>query len=217
MIRVLIVDDQPLIRAALRDLITNHPALELVAEADDGIGAVAAAKRLHPDVVLMDIQMPTMDGIEATRTITAAPIEAKVLILTTFEEPQNVLAAVDAGASGFIGKSAPARQLADAIVAVHAGDLSMSSRAIEALVAAAQGRVSAPDGESAFDALTPRERELVILTAEGLSDDDIATSLSISRQTAKTHINRAMVKLHVGTRAQLVALAYRAHLVHAPR
>lgn len=216
-IRVLIADDQALIRAGFRVLVDSAPDLEVVGEASDGAEAVALARSTRADVVLMDIRMPGTDGLAATRAITADDDLAgvRVLVLTTFEVDEYVVEAVRAGASGFLGKGVEPEALLDAIRVVAAGDSLLSPRATRALiarfVAPATAAPAAPDPR--LDRLTAREREVVTLVAQGMSNDEIAEHLHVSPLTAKTHANRAMMKLDVRDRAQLVVLAYQTGLV----
>lgn len=219
MISVVVADDQVLIRSALRDLLTHSPDLTVVGEASDGHEAVRLARGEHPDVVLMDIRMPGMDGITATRQICEDPqsAEVRVLILTTFEEDQYVVEALRAGASGFIGKGAEHEEILHAIRAVHAGDALLSPRATRSLI----NRFVTPPGRSATSSspaadlrqLTSREIEVLVQVGQGLSNDEIAEALVISPHTAKTHVKRVMVKLHAHDRAQLVIAAYENGLI----
>ena len=217
-VRVLLADDQVLIRSGFRALINSAPDLEVVGEAADGAEAVALARLTGADVVVMDIRMPDVDGIEATRRICADADMARVrvLVLTTFEQDEHVLEAVQAGASGFLGKGVEPEVLMDAIRTVAAGDALLSPRATRTLISRylrpAQDPVAAP---SSLSALTDREREVLALVAEGLSNDDIASRLFLSPLTAKTHVSRSMMKLGARDRAQLVVLAYRSGLVRA--
>jgi DNA-binding NarL/FixJ family response regulator len=226
-IRVLLADDQALIRAGFRVLIDAAEDLEVVGEAVDGEEAVRLARECRADVVLMDIRMPKLDGVEATRRITRDDDLAgvKVVMLTTFEIDDYVINAIEAGASGFLGKGVEPAQLLDAIRVVAAGDALLSPRATQALLSSiAAGTTSTtateasapPQPSKLFDVLTERERQVVALAAQGLSNDQIAEQLYLSRLTVKTHANRAMMKLDVHDRAQLVALAYRTGLVVAP-
>ena len=220
MIRVLLADDQALIRAGFRALIDSTDDLQVVGEAGDGAEAIELARSTRADVVLMDIRMPGTDGLAATRAITSDEDLAgvKVLVLTTFEIDEYVIEAIRAGASGFIGKGAEPEALLDAIRVVAAGDALLSPKATQALIArlAAQPDDGPPVPAPSLDALTPREREVVTLVATGLSNDEIAERLVVSPLTAKTHVNRAMMKLDAHDRAQLVVIAFRAGLVRAP-
>ncbi|MEZ3160782.1 response regulator transcription factor [Microbacterium sp. BWT-B31] len=218
MIRVLIVDDQALIRTAVREILRAAADVEVVGEAVDGAEAVAVAMAQHPDVVLMDIRMPQLDGIEATARICRDPALARtrVLILTTFEDDDNVVAALRAGASGFIGKGSEPDEIVRAVRAIDAGDALLSPAATRGLIAkylaAAPARpVDAP--QAPLDALTPREEEILTLVARGRSNDEIATELVISPLTAKTHVNRIMAKIGAHDRAQLVVWAYESGFV----
>ncbi len=214
---MVLADDQVLIRAGLRALIDSTDDLEVVGEASDGAEAVELARSARADVVVMDIQMPGLDGLGATRQITAQEDLAgvRVLILTTFELEENVLTALRAGASGFLGKGAEPGALLDAIRTVAAGEALLSPRATGALIDRyldAPGPGPVPDPPS-LEVLTDREREVVGLVAHGLSNDDIARRLFVSTSTAKTHVNRAMSKLGARDRAQLVIAAYSSGLV----
>jgi len=218
MIRVVLADDQALIRAGFRVLIDSAPDLEVVGEAADGEKAVALVRSTRADVVLMDIRMPGMDGLAATRAITGDDDLAgvRVIVLTTFEVDDYVISAVQAGASGFLGKGVEPAELLDAIRVVAAGDALLSPRATQALLSrfALTAGAAAPSGAAAeLDVLTEREREIMALIAHGLSNDDIAERLYLSPLTVKTHANRAMMKLGARDRAQLVVLAYQRGLV----
>jgi DNA-binding NarL/FixJ family response regulator len=216
-IRVVLADDQALIRSGFRVLIDSADDLEVVGEAATGDDAVRLARSTRADVVLMDIRMPGMDGIAATREITGDDDLAgvKVVVLTTFEIDAYVIEAVRAGASGFLSKSIEPADLLDAIRTVAGGDALLSPKATQTLLTefATTGAAtpSIPDGT--LDDLTTRERELMTLAAHGLSNDQIAERLFLSPLTVKTHINRAMMKLAVRDRAQLVVLAYQTGLV----
>ena len=217
-IRVLLADDQALIRAGFRMIIDAEPGLAVAAEAADGKEAVELARSERVDVVLMDIRMPRVDGLEATRRICADDGLAgvRVLVLTTFENDDNVVLALQAGASGFLGKTVTPAELVNAIKVVAAGEALLSPRATRGLVSrfVAQQRPPAPPIRlPGLDLLTDREREILVLVAHGLSNDDIAGRLFLSPLTAKTHVNRTMTKLGVRDRAQLVVLAYRHGLV----
>ncbi|ROS31096.1 response regulator transcription factor [Cellulomonas sp. PhB150] len=214
-IRVLVVDDQELIRAGFAALVGAAPDMEVVGEADDGAAAIEIARRERPDVVLIDIRMPGMDGIAATEVIAADPdlADVKVIVLTTFEMDEYVVAALRAGASGFLGKGVRPAALLDGIRTVAGGDSLLSPKATRSLIAQVLDQHAAPvvDGE-AFAHLTPREREIVELVARGLSNDEIAAQLYLSPLTAKTHVNRSMMKLGARDRAQLVVFAYQSGL-----
>ena len=219
-IRVLLADDQALIRAGFAALVRSAADMEVVGEAVDGEDALAQSRATRPDVVLMDIRMPGTDGISATGLITgdADLADVKVLVLTTFEDDDLVLAALRAGASGFLGKGVEPVELLDAIRVVAAGDALLSPKATKGLIERVLAQPS--DGPSDLvgadlDVLTEREREVVALVAHGLTNDDIAARLYVSPLTAKTHVNRAMTKLGVRDRAQLVVIAYRTGLVRA--
>jgi len=210
-IRVLLADDQPLIRLGFRGLITTQPDFEVVGEAEDGRQAVELARSARADVVLMDIRMPVLDGLAATRQICEDENldGVKVLILTTFEHDEYVLEALRAGASGFLGKATEPADLLNAIRVVAGGESLLSPRATSSLIT----RFLRPVDETTttpeiFKALTDRELEILMLVAQGLSNADIAEKLFISPLTAKTHVNRTMMKLDARDRAQLVILAY---------
>ena len=219
MIRVLLVDDQALIRAGFRVLIDAEDDLEVVGEAADGAEAITLARSTRADVVLMDIRMPGTDGLAATRAITSDDDMAgvKVLVLTTFEIDEYVVEAIRAGASGFIGKGVDPASLVDAIRVIAAGDALLSPKATQALMTrfAAQPDVSHRASTVRLDLLTPRELEIVTLVGTGLSNDEIAERLYVSPLTAKTHVNRAMMKLGARDRAQLVVIAFQSGLVTA--
>jgi DNA-binding NarL/FixJ family response regulator len=221
-IDVLLADDQALLRGTFRLLIDSEPDMRVVAEAGDGRAAAELAREHRPDVVLMDIRMPVLDGVAATARIADDPALSgvKVLILTTFEDDEYVAEALRAGASGFLGKGVDPSDLLRAIRTVAAGDVLLSPAATRALLtrflaeptaSAAGSRAAA--ARAALDGLTAREREVVALVATGLSNDDIAERLFVTTLTAKTHVNRAMVKSGARDRAQLVVIAYEAGLV----
>ena len=220
-IRVVLADDQALIRAGFKALIDSAPDLTVVAEAATGTEAVALTRSSRADVVLMDIRMPDMDGITATRQITTDDDMAgvRVVMLTTFEIDDLVVQAIRAGASGFLGKGVEPAELLDAIRVVAGGDALLSPRATRGLLAQlAQDAISLPATEpDEFKLLTARERELMTLVATGLSNEDIADRLYLSPLTVKTHVNRAMMKLGARDRAQLVVLAYEGGLVQVGR
>jgi len=216
-IRVVLADDQVLFRAALRIMIDVEADLTVVGEAATGRAAVEQARQTGPDVLLMDIRMPGTDGLAATRQITADPAltAVRVLILTTFEIEEYVFQALRAGAAGFIGKGAEPGELLAAIRTVNRGDALLSPSATKSLITRYLARpgneeLAAPER---LKALTAREREVLVLVAAGLSNDEIADHLVLSTHTAKTHVNRAMVKLGARDRAQLVVIAYETGLV----
>lgn len=216
MIRVLLADDQALIRAGFRVLLDSEENIEVVGEAEDGAQAVKLASQRRADVVLMDIRMPGVDGLEATRRLTADDSLAgvKVLILTTFESDEYVYEALQAGASGFLVKDTEPAQLVHAIRVVAKGDALLSpgiTRRLIADIAARRPRQRPP--HPALSELTGREREMMELVAQGLSNEEIATQLFLSPLTVKTHVGHAMLKLHARDRAQLVVIAYQSGLV----
>ncbi|MFK4762032.1 response regulator [Microbacterium sp. ZW T5_45] len=217
MITVLIADDQVLIRQAVTDILTGRDGIAVVGHAVDGADAVAKATQLRPDVIVMDIRMPTLDGIAATSRICANPAlsETRVLILTTFEEDEYLVAALRAGASGFIGKGSEPEEIVRAVQAVHAGDALLSPAATRTLITRYVNIPSEPTAEAIPELaeLTDREREVLLLVARGRSNQDIAEELFISPHTAKTHVNRVMTKLHAHDRAQLVIAAYESGLL----
>jgi DNA-binding NarL/FixJ family response regulator len=222
-VRVLIVDDQAMIRSGLRALLETGEGCEVVGEAADGRRAVEMARMLMPDVILMDLRMPVLDGVSAVVELRADAATASIgiLALTTFDTGENVLAALKAGANGFLGKSADHEELMRAVGRVAAGEASLSDLATNAVVGhlaetARRPRLHEPASAQELGrvaALTSREREVVSLVARGLSNDDIAEHLFISPMTAKTHVNRAMTKMQVSDRAQLVVAAMRADLL----
>lgn len=215
-IRVLLADDQALLRGTFRMLLDSAPDMEVIAEAATGREAVELARSHRADLVLMDIRMPDLDGLAATRLISEDEDLAgvKVLVLTTFENDEYVAEALRAGASGFLGKGINPDELLDAIRVVAAGDSLLSPIATKALIARFLAQPAAPcrAAPSQLAALTPREREVVALVAAGLSNDEIAERLFVTPLTAKTHANRAMTKLGARDRAQLVVIAYQTGL-----
>ncbi|MEM7140743.1 MAG: response regulator transcription factor [Actinomycetota bacterium] len=214
-IRVVLVDDQALIRAGFKAIIDTAPDLAVVGEADDGAHAVEVIRRERADVVLMDVRMPNQDGITTTREITGDDDLAgvRVIVLTTFELDEYVVAAMGAGASGFLDKGVDPDVLLDAIRVVAAGEALLTPKATRALLASLGDEPAAvPVDEEALEHLTNREREVVGLVGKGLSNDEIAEALFLSPLTAKTHVSRAMTKLHARDRAQLVAMAFKTGL-----
>ncbi|WP_340384224.1 response regulator transcription factor [Streptomyces sp. SS7] len=215
MIRVLLADDQSLVRAGFRALLDAQPDIEVCAEAADGEEAVRAVGELHPDVVLMDIRMPRLDGLVATRRITGDETLAgvRVVMLTTFELDEYVFEAIRSGASGFLVKDTEPEELLRAVRAVVAGDALLSPGVTRRLIAEFAARSKEPAAAEELGRLTEREREVMTLVGIGLSNEEIARRLVVSPLTAKTHVSRTMVKLGVRDRAQLVVLAYESGLV----
>ena len=217
-IRVLIAEDQALLRSTLAALLQAEPGMSVVGLAEDGVRAVALAAELRPDVILMDIQMPGLTGIEATRRICAAPaLEAtRILILTMFEIDDYVLGALRAGACGFLLKDADPQSLVDAVRTVHEGQSLLSPQVLSRLVARMPRTVAGASGTSRagdVEALTPRQREVLLLIAKGLSNSEIEAELGITRATCRSHITALLARLHARDRAQLVISAYEAGLV----
>ena len=215
MIRVLLADDQALVRAGFRSLLNAEDDITVVGEVPDGAEAVAVARREKPDVVLMDIRMPGTDGLEATRQIGADPelADVHVVILTTFDLDEYVFEALRIGASGFLVKDTEPVELLQAVRVVARGDALLSPGVTRRLVAEFATRSRQPHASKELDVLTEREKEIVALVGEGLSNDEIAGRLVLSPATAKTHVSRAMIKLGVRDRAQLVVVAYQTGLV----
>ena len=213
-IRVVVVDDQDMIRAGIAALLGAQDDLEVVGEAADGVAALAEVTRTAPDVVVMDIRMPGMDGLTATRELTAAPGGPKVLVLTTFDADENVYRALRAGASGFLLKGARPAELAEAVRVVAAGEAllapSVTRRLVEHVVTAGLAPPGPPRGTPE---LTPRERDVLELVARGLSNTEIAARLVLAEQTVKTHVSHVFTKLGVRDRAQAVVHAYETGLV----
>lgn len=215
-IRVVVADDQALIRAGLRALINAEPDIEIAGEAADGDEAVRVVRSARPDVVLMDIRMPVMDGIEATRCIAEDPQlqSVRVMVLTTFEMDEYVFEALRAGAAGFLLKDADPDELLRAIHVVAGGDALLSPSVTRRVIEAFSARPAAvAPSRTLLAELTEREKEVVALVGSGLSNDEIATRLFISPATARTHVSRAMQKIDARDRAQLVVFAYEAGLV----
>jgi DNA-binding NarL/FixJ family response regulator len=213
--RVLVADDQTLVRAGFRLLVDSAPDLAVVGEAADGAQAVELARRERPEVVLMDIRMPVMDGLEATRQLGALPETARtrILILTTFDLDEYVYQALRAGASGFVLKDIAPADLLTAIRVVAAGDALLAPSVTRRLIAEFARRRDPTPPVAALEVLTDREREVLALVARGLSNGEIAEQLVVSPATSKTHVSRLLTKLGARDRAQLVAIAYETGLV----
>ncbi|MFJ5666344.1 response regulator [Micromonospora chalcea] len=216
-VRVLLADDQPLLRTGFRMVLGAEDDLDVVGEAGDGAEAVELARRLLPDVVLMDIRMPRMDGVAATRAIVSArlPVRVLVLVLTTFEQDEHVVGSLRAGASGFLTKDVPAEDLVAAIRTVAAGDAVMAPRILRRLLDRFAELLPDPAAAPAraLDPLTDREREVLVHMARGLSNAEIARVLSVSETTVKTHVGHVLTKLRLRDRVQAVVLAYETGLV----
>jgi DNA-binding NarL/FixJ family response regulator len=213
-VRVVIADDQGMVRSGFTTLLNSEPDIEVIGEAVNGQEAIARAAQLRPDVMLMDVRMPVLDGLQATREITAMPGAPKVLVLTTFDLDDYVYQALRWGASGFLLKDASARELADAVRVVAGGDALLSPGVTRRLIAEF-ARMGAPRGPSrdSLDGLTERECEVLALVARGLSNAEIAGRLVVAEQTIKTHVSRILMKLGLRDRTQAVVLAYETGLV----
>jgi DNA-binding NarL/FixJ family response regulator len=213
-VRVLIADDQGMVRSGFTTLLNSEPDIEVVGEAVNGQEAVTRAIQLKPDVILMDVRMPVMDGLQATRQITAMDEAPRVLVLTTFDLDDYVYQALRWGASGFLLKDASARELAEAVRVVAAGDALLSPSVTRRLIAEF-ARMGAPRGPSrkTLQDLTERETEVLALVARGLSNAEIAGRLVLAEQTVKTHVSRILMKLDLRDRTQAVVLAYETGLV----
>jgi DNA-binding NarL/FixJ family response regulator len=212
-VRVLIVDDDALMRAGLRAVLSSDDAIEVVGEAGDGRAAVAEARARRPDVVLMDIRMPGVDGISATRELLAGLPDVKVAILTTFEQDDYIFGALNAGASGFLLKRTKPEELIAAVHTLAAGDSLLSPSVTRRVIERMAGQpVTDSSARDRLDELTPREREVLELIARGLSNAEIAAALVIEGSTVKTHVKRVLMKLHLRDRVQAVIFAYESGL-----
>ncbi|MFJ9032060.1 response regulator [Streptomyces sp. NPDC102274] len=218
-VRVVLADDQPLVRSGLRVIMADHPDLEVVGEAATGVEAVQLVRDVCPDIVVMDIRMPGMDGIEATRLITAGPATTRVLVLTTFDEDDHVYGALRAGASGFVVKDMALDDILAAIRVVAAGDALIAPGVTRRLIADFVGRPAAAPAYSPrpVKGITEREREVLTLVGRGRSNTEIAEDLFITVATAKSHVSRLFTKLGARDRVQLVITAYEMGLVTPPR
>jgi DNA-binding NarL/FixJ family response regulator len=212
-IRVVLADDQPLVRTALQMVITDTPGIDVVGQACTGAEAVTLAESLRPDIVVMDIRMPGMDGIQATRLITSAPSPASVVMLTTFDNDENVYGALRAGASGFLVKDMALEEILGAIRVVAAGDALIAPAVTRRLIERFAGLPDAVARPGRIDGITGREREVLTLIGRGLSNTEIAADLTISIATVKTYVTRLLTKLNARDRVQLVIIAYDTGLV----
>ncbi len=218
-VKVMLVDDQPLLRTGFRMVLEAEPDVSIVAEASDGAEAVDLARRLLPDVVLMDIRMPRMDGVAATQAIVDAKLPVRVLILTTFDLDEYVIGSLRAGAAGFLAKDVPAEDLVAAIRSVASGDAIVAPRILKRLLEKFVDRLPEPNeaAPTHLDSLTDREREVLALVAKGLSNSEIAKELTVSETTVKTHVGHVLTKLGLRDRVQAVVLAYETGLVKPNR
>jgi DNA-binding NarL/FixJ family response regulator len=216
-IRLLIVDDQELVRTGFRLFLETHDDLDVVGEASDGAQAIERARQLRPDVILMDIRMPRMDGVEATARLTGAGLEPppRVLVLTTFDLDQYVFGALRAGAAGFLLKDAPRERLVEAIRVVHGGEALLSPSITRRLIEDFAARTDPLQPPALLEQLTPREREVLVLVARGLSNTEIAERLVITEATVKSHVGSVLMKLGLRDRVQAVVFAYEHGIVVA--
>ena len=216
-VRIVLADDQPLVRAALQMVINDTADLDIVGEAGTGVEAVRLAEHLQPDVVVMDLRMPGMDGIEATRLITTGPGTARVVVLTTFDDDDYVYSALRAGASGFLVKDMALDDILDAIRIVAAGDGLIAPSVTRRLIEEFASRPKPTPARRSLDGITEREREVLTLIGSGLSNAEIAANLHITMATVKTYVTRLLSKLDARDRVQLVIIAYGAGLVTVAR
>lgn len=222
-IKILLVDDQALLRVGMRMVLEAEPDLVVVAEAGDGRAGIQAARRFRPDVILMDVRMPEIDGIEATREIVRELPDSKVIILTTFDLDEYAFAGLRAGASGFLLKDARPAELAAAVRAVASGDAAVSTRVTKQLLNLfgdslpdSTGQAGVSDSVERLSVLTEREREVLVAIADGLTNSEIAATFVLSESTVKTHVGRILQKLELRDRVQAVILAYETGLVRPP-
>ncbi|MBB5779429.1 response regulator [Nonomuraea angiospora] len=211
-IRIVIADDQAMVRAGLRMVVDSDPGMEVVGEASDGREAVAVVRRTRPDIVLMDISMPRLDGLAAAKELLDDPSPPKVITLTTFDTDENLYAALRAGTSGFLLKVSPPEQLLEAIRVVHAGDALLDPAVTSRVIATFAGRAE-PTPSPRLAELTPRELEVLRLLARGLTNAEIAGELYVGEATVKTHVARVLMKLSLRDRAQAVVFAYETGVV----
>jgi DNA-binding NarL/FixJ family response regulator len=211
-IRIVIADDQAMVRAGLRMVVDSDPGMEVVGEAADGREAVAVARRTRPDIVLMDISMPRLDGLSAAKELLGTPSPPKIITLTTFDTDENLYAALRAGTSGFLLKVSPPEQLLEAIRVVHAGDALLDPAVTSRVIATFAGRAD-PTPSPMLAELTPRELEVLRLLARGLTNAEIAAELYVGEATVKTHVARVLMKLSLRDRAQAVVFAYETGVV----
>jgi DNA-binding NarL/FixJ family response regulator len=213
-IRVLLADDQAMVRAGFRMILGSEPDIEVVGEAENGEQAAAAARRLRPDVVLMDIQMPGGDGLQATRRITESPdLPSRVVILTTFERDEYVFEAMQSGASGFLLKNAPPEQLIHAVRVVAAGEALLAPSVTRRIIEQFARRQVEPEVRARLESLTQREREVLVMLARGNSNAELAAELFVTEGTIKTHVSSLLAKLGLRDRVQAVVLAYESGLI----
>ncbi|MFI6326374.1 response regulator [Nonomuraea sp. NPDC050556] len=211
-IRIVIADDQAMVRVGLRMVVDSEPGMDVVGEAGDGLEALAVVRRTRPDIVLMDISMPRMDGLAASKQILDDPSPPKVIMLTTFDTDENLYAALRAGTSGFLLKVSPPEQLLEAIRVVHSGDALLDPAVTSRVIASFAGRHD-PAPPASLEELTPRELEVLRSLARGLTNAEIARELFVGEATVKTHVARVLMKLSLRDRAQAVVFAYEAGVV----